>query len=370
MLKKGNLVGISASLIAIIGGLLFGFIVLLVSNPANAWNGFVSLMTGGVSGGMMGVGRMLYFASSYIICGVAVGFAGKTGVFNIGNAGQMILGAFAATYIGVAFTSIPPVIRIPLAIIAAAAAGGLFAMIIGLLKAYFNISEFIVGILLNYVGLYIVNMLVAGSSIYDQLRNSTKAVPKSSMIPKMGLDTIFPHSNVDISIIIAIILAIVIYFILYRTVFGYEIRACGYNQFAGLYAGINAKRNIILSMFISGAISGIAGGFLYLSSAGNYIQVVDTLPAQAWTGISVSLLAMDNPIGIIFTGLFIAYITIGGSNMQMYGYVPEIVNVVIAAIIYFSAFVMLIRMVIVRIQKRNGENRGSNSMGSGKGAEA
>lgn len=347
--EKGS--GLAAAIVAIIIGLLFGLLLLLLTNPEKAFKGFNSLLAGAAKNGIPGLGAVLYFAATYILLGLSVGFAGKTGVFNIGGAGQFIIGATAAVYVGIKWTWLPSYLHCFVALLIGMIAGGIWGSLIGILKAKFNISEIVVGILLNYIGIYIINMFIL-SNIYDPLKNRTQPVHADAMVPRFGLDKIFSNTAADASIVIAIFMAIVVYIVLDKTVFGYEIKACGYNKNAGAYAGINAKRNIVLSMFISGSIAGLAGALFYLSAARNYIPVSDATPAQAMSGICTSLLAAGNPIGIIFSGLFIAYITVGGFNMQLYGYVPEIVDIVTSAIIYCSAFVILISKGII-IAKRH-----------------
>jgi simple sugar transport system permease protein len=150
---------------------------------------------------------------------------------------------------------------------------------------------------------------------------------------------------------------VLLYILLNKTTFGYELKACGYNNYASRYAGINEKRAIVLSMVISGAMAGVGGGLLYLAGSGKYIAVEDVLAAEGFTGISVALLGMSHPIGTLFAGLFIAYITVGGSYMQLSGYVPEIIDIITAVIIYFAAFALILRTVLQRIRLKKGGDR-------------
>ncbi|GHV90616.1 ABC transporter permease [Spirochaetia bacterium] len=350
---------IYASLVGVVLGLLFGLIVLIVANPKFALPGFVRLLTSPLTNGSTNIGAVLYYGTTFIICALSVAFAGKWGMFNIGVGGQFIVGSYMVCLIGVRLAHLPPFILVPLALICAILAGALWGAILGALRAIFGISEVVVSIMLNYIGLYTVNMLIQ-RTIYDSYGNRSMQVGPNAVIPRIGLDKIFPHSGVDLGIVVALILAIVIYYILNKTTFGYEIKLCGYNADAASYVGVNARKNAIMTMAIAGALPAIAGGFWYLSSAGNYMSVVDSIPAAPMTGMSASLLAVGNPIGIIFTGLFVAYITVGGSNLQVFGYVPEIVSIVTGAIIYCSAFVALIRLSIKRfhvkvIRKRKGD---------------
>lgn len=349
-----------SSIFAIIIGLAFGFIVLLISNPSQAVSGFSIILQGGFSTGAKGIGQVLYFATPLILTGLSVGFAFKTGLFNIGTPGQFIMGAFAAVYIGVKCTFLPAPFHWMLALVGAAVMGGLWALIPGLLKAFCNVHEVIATIMMNYIGMYFCNMLVK-LTIFDSNKNLSKNCLPSADIPKWGLDNIFSNvtgsykdmSTVNGGIIIAIIVAILIYIILNKTIFGYELKACGFNSSASKYAGINEKRNIVLSMVIAGALAGLGGGLLYLSGAnGRHIKVVDVLATEGFNGIPVALLALSNPIGVIFSAIFISYLTLGGNYLQTLNFMPEVIDIIIACIIYFSAFALFFRSILPRILKR------------------
>ena len=350
-----------SSMVAIVAGLLFGLIILLISNPGEALPGFVIILKGGFSTGAKGLGQVLYFATPLILTGLSVGFAFKTGLFNIGASGQFIMGAFAATYIGVHWTFLPAPWHWIVALIGAAVIGGLWALIPGLLKAYLNVHEVISTIMMNYIGMYLANFMVK-ATVYDSKRAISMNVADSAVLPKAGLDKVFYNkigaskhidlSTVNCGIYIAIIMAIVIYFVLNKTTFGYELKACGFNPNASKYAGISEKRSIVLSMVIAGALSGLGGGLLYLSGAGGrHIKPVDVLAAEGFNGIPVALLGLSNPIGIIFSAIFISYITLGGNYLQTLDFVPEIIDIIVACIIYFSAFSLILRSLLPRFLK-------------------
>lgn len=343
-----------SSVFAILVGLAFGFIILLISNPAQASRGFMTILTGAFRD-MRNIGRMMYFATPLIMTGLSVGFAFKTGLFNIGASGQFIVGAYGAVLVGVFLPGLGPVHWV-VALLAAFIAGGLWALLPGLLKALANVHEVISSIMMNYIGMYLTNFLVL-RTVYDNLRNQSVPVAPSAVIPRMGLDVLFPRSNVNAGFIIAILAAVVTYIILNKTAFGYELKAVGYNRHASKYAGINEKRNIILSMVIAGALAGLGGGLLYLAGTGKYIKVEDVLSPEGFTGISVALLGLSNPIGILFAGLFIGYITVGGDLLQRYDFVPEIIDIIVAAIIYFSAFALIIKTFIDGRRKAHGEGK-------------
>jgi general nucleoside transport system permease protein len=342
-----------ASILAIAAGLLFGLLILIVSNAKQAFPAFGMILAGGFTDGMSGIGQVLYLATPIILTGLSVGFAFKTGLFNIGSSGQFTFGAYVAIYIGVKWTFLPSGIHWIVALIGAALAGAVWGFVPGLLKAISNVNEVITSIMMNYIGMYLVNMLIV-QNVYDSIKNQSMPVASSAIIPKAGLDQLFHTTNMNVSIIIAVLMVIIIYIILNKTTFGYELKACGLSPNASKYAGINAKRNVILSMVIAGALSGLGGGLLYLSGSGKYLQVLDVLAPQGFNGISVALLGLSNPIGILFAGLFIAHITVGGNNVQLYAFVPEVIDIIISAIIYCGAFALLFKSIIGVVSRKFG----------------
>ncbi|NLX83255.1 MAG: ABC transporter permease [Clostridiales bacterium] len=358
---RKSLSSMSASLVAILAGLIAGFVILLFSNPSSALKGLTTILIGGWNNGMKGVGQVLYYATPIIMTGLAVGFAFKTGMFNIGATGQLMVGGFVSIYVGVTWTFLPGGLHWVVALIMGAAAGMLWGMIVGVFKALLNVHEVITSIMLNYIALYGINYMVKNSHLFDSLKNQTVNVAASAVIPKAGLDRIFyiakgrlnDPSAVNAGILIAIGLAVLMYIILNKTTFGFELKACGYNRHASRYAGISENRAIITSMAIAGALAGTAGTLMYLAPAsGMHIHVEEVLAAQGFTGIAVALLGMSNPLGIIFSGLFIAHITVGGFYLQSLKYMKEIIEVIIGLIIYFSAFSLLVRDLIAKIGKR------------------
>lgn len=351
MKTKINYSDIFASVMAVVAGLLLGLVVLFITNSSQAFPAFFTILTFGFRS-LRNFGDVLYFATPIIMTGLSVGFAYKTGLFNIGASGQFTFGAFAAIYIGVEFTFLPPLIRVILSLFCAMLAGALWAAIPGLLKAYRNVHEVISCIMTNYIGIFLVNWLIL-NSIFDPFRNQTTRLPISSNMPTFGLDNIFSDgvisSSINSGIIVAIIIAIIINIILSKTKFGYELKAVGFNKDAARYAGVNESRNIVLSMMIAGALAGLGGGLLFLSGSGIAMNVADVLAQEGFTGIPVALLALSNPIGIIFSGILIAYLHLGGFTMQLFGFVPEIIDIVISVIIYFSAFALIIKTFISKL---------------------
>ena len=334
-----------ASVMAVIIGLAAGLLVLLLSNPSRALAGFGAILTSGFSD-MRQLGQVLYFATPIIMTGLSVGFVNRTGLFNIGASGQFTAGAYAAILVGVRGAGFLPVwLHCAAALVAGMLAGALWGCVPGILKAYRNINEVIACIMMNYIGMFLTNFLIT-RTVYDSLRNQSMRVPRTANLPKAGFDAIFAGSSANSGIIIAIVTAVIAFIILEKTRFGYELKACGLNRDAAKYAGINERRSIIWAMTLGGAMAGLGGALLYLAGSGKSLTVVDVLAPEGFNGIPVALLGLNHPIGIIFSGFLVAYLSEGGFNMQLYGFAPQVIEIIIAVIIYFSAFALLIRSFI------------------------
>ena len=239
-------------------------------------------------------------------------------------------------------------------------------------KAYFNVNEVITAIMFNWIGLYAVNEIIYKGVIgnmYDLKTTKTytlRSAAPQSIIPDFGMNALFKTKSTTIAIFIAIIIAVLLYVVIHMTTFGYELKACGHNKDAAKYAGINEKKNVVLSMTIAGALSGIGAGLFYLSGVAEWNpQVSTTLPAMGFNGIPVALLALSNPIGVIFAALFVSHITVGGGYLSTKYFQPEIADVIIAVIIYLCAFVMLFKGVVMEAifnkQKRKSIEKESSS---------
>ena len=344
-MNRNGLMSFLSSVVVLILGLLVGFIVLLISDAPNAPTALFTMLTHGFSN-MRIIGNVLLMATPIILTGLSVAFAFKTGLFNIGGTGQFTLGAFVAVYIGLEFNFLPPALRILTAVLAATVAGALWGAIPGLLKALCNVHEVISCIMTNYISMFLVTFLVHRFT-FDPFTGRSYRPPSESRLPSLGMENIFVSgraSAVDVGIFIAIGVAILIYIILEKTTFGYELKACGFNRDAAKYAGVNENRNIVFAMMISGGLAGLAGAMAYIGGSGLTLDIVHTLLPEGFTGISVAFLGMNHPIGVIFAGLLISFLTIGGNQIQtVAGFAIEFVQIVIAIIIYFCAFVFLVR---------------------------
>jgi simple sugar transport system permease protein len=253
------------------------------------------------------------------------------------------MGMFWAMYVGFMF-DLPAGLHCLVAVLAGMVGGMIWGFIPGFFKAFLNVNEVITSIMFNYIGMYLVDMMVQRNPVmYVSSKTRTDYLPESVQLPSLGIT----GSNVNISIIIAIAIAILCYITLFKTTFGYELRATGYNKYGALYAGMNSKKNIILTMVIAGAMAGLGGAFNILApstipgSSMTY-EPINIIAAEGFDGIAVALLGSANPIGTIFAAIFIAFIKCGGTLASLYGFKPEIIDVVIAIIIYFSAFAVII----------------------------
>ena len=373
---RTSLITILSALLCVVIGLAIGFIVLLVlayisrNNSGQPFT-FADVISDAyfkgfqrvILGGWYGLGRVprgprseIAQAAPLIMTGLSVAFAFKTGLFNIGAAGQYTMGAFSALICAL-------VLKLPwyVCLIGAAVFGAVWGAIPGIFKAYFNVNEVITAIMFNWIGLYGVNTILYGGGtgvMFNVKTSKTWAVAAKSagsLIPDLkGLGSSYFQRPATIGIFLAIVIALILWIVLNKTTFGYELKACGYSKSAAKYAGINEKKNIILSMAISGALAGIGAGLYYLSDAAQWEPMASTaLPAFGFDGISVALLASSHPIGAIFSALFISHISIGGGFMDAMIFPPEIADVISGVIIYLCAFIMLFRNKIGRLFKRN-----------------
>ncbi|OLS03845.1 ABC transporter permease [Tissierella creatinophila] len=344
----------ASAMMAIFFGLVFGFIVMLVASPPNAVAGMKYIILGGLGR----LGDVFYFATPILMTGLAVGFAFKMGLFNIGASGQYTMGMFFALYVGFMW-DMPDSIHWIVAILSGMVGGMLWGLIPGIFKAFLNVNEVITSIMFNYIGMYLVDMLIKGNgTMYKSTTTRTNYLPLESQIPSLGIT----GTNVNLGIIFAVLIGVIIYIILQKTTFGYELKATGFNKFASEYAGMKGKTNIILTMAIAGGFAGLGGAFAILAPSGisgssMTYEPINMIASAGFDGIAVALLGSSHPIGIIFSAIFISYIKRGGTLTSLVGYKPEIIDVVIAVIIYFSAFAAIMNSGLSRIIKSRFKNK-------------
>ena len=375
---KDGTKSVLASLISIVIGMAVGaLIVVLVGllNPSmglgTMWEG-VRLVFGGLfstgrdAAGQLtfgfnptNIGNMLFRATPLILTGLSVAVAYKTGLFNIGAPGQYLMGTAATLILALSIPTetVPAPLVWVIAFAGGSLAGAVWGCIPGLVKAFLNINEVLACIMTNWIAANLVTWIFDNGSLFENLQNhventKTAYIYKTSFngveTSKMGLDLIFPNSQVNGGILIAIVIAILMYILMNKTTLGYELKACGANRHAARYAGISDKRNIVLSMAIAGALSGAAASLYYL--AGNtefFWSTYQSLPATGFNGIPVALLAVCNPIGVIFTGCFMSMLDVVGQQLtNLTAYNEYITDVIIAIIVYLSAFSLVIKMAI------------------------
>ncbi|MFD9624255.1 ABC transporter permease [Peribacillus muralis] len=337
---------LTSPLIAVILGLVVGAIIMLASgyDPIAGYGS----MVGGIVGDSYYVGESVRTIIPYILAGLAVAFAFRTGLFNIGVEGQLIVGWLAAVWVGIAF-DLPRIIHLPLAILAGALAGALWAFIPGYLKAKFRVHEVIVSIMLNYTALHVTNYLIR-NVLTDKL-DKTERIADTASLRSPFFESITDFSRMHWGIVVAIICVIIMWFILERTKTGFELKAVGFNQHASEYAGMSVNKNIILSMVISGAFAGLAGAMEGLGTFG-YAAVKGGFTGMGFDGIAVALLGANTAIGVVLAALLFGGLKAGALNMPLETGIPsEIVDIVIALIIFFVASSYFIRWIAARFKK-------------------
>ena len=403
LMKKDGTRTILASLLSIIIGMLAGSVIITIVGLTNetlgvkgVWDGIRIVCLGlfvkgrDAAGELVFtfnpqmMGNMLFRAIPVIMTGLSVAVANKTGLFNIGAPGQYLAGTAATLFIALympvegsemtawhASQGIEYAMTYPawfvwgVAFVGGMVAGALWGAIPGLLKALLNINEVLACIMTNWIAANLVTWAFDVSTLKNVVENTkTGYIYKTSFngveTAKLGLDKLFPGSQVNGGIIVAAVIAVVVYIMLTRTTFGYELKACGSNRFAARYAGIKDKRSIVISMAIAGALAGAAGSLYYL--AGNtefFWSTYQALPAVGFNGIPVALLAANNPIAVVFTGMFMSMLDICGLQLtNLTGYNEYITDVIIAVIVYLAAFSLVIKMLIGKLAGKRGKVAG------------
>ena len=380
---------VTSSLISIGVGLLFGCLVLLIFSGykgggnqitfSSCWKAMQLVFLGGFNTGTnannalvygwngKNIGDTLFKAMPLIMTGLSVAVAFKTGLFNIGAPGQYLMGTMTALVVALAIPSsaVPPFLIWIIAFLSAMVVAALWGSIPGIFKAFLNVNEVITCIMCNWIAANLVTAAFDKETgifkiFLDPSGTKNRAyVYKSSFnnvsTIKLGLDKIFPGSQVNAGILIAILIAVVMFVLINKTTFGYELKACGSNKNAAKYAGIKAKRNIIISMSMAGAMAGAGAALYYLSGNTEFAwETYQALPAIGFNGIPVALLAINNPVGVIFTAVFMAYLDVCGMQIKyMTTYNEYIASIISAVIVYFSAFSLVIKQWLSK--KKRGE---------------
>ena len=369
LLRNGAVQSLLASVVCILIGLLIGYIVLLVINPAGA-SGAIQAILKNFLYYPSAVKATQYFGSTLVkacpllLCSLSVLFAYKVGLFNIGAAGQYVAGAGACLYFALAF-KMPWYVCVLAAIVVAAA----LAAVSGILKAYCNVNEVISCIMLNWIALYVVNMLLSTvkdpSSPYSQALGSTNS---AALLPTLGLEKIFANNKyVSIALPLSVIVAILVWILLEKTKLGYELKATGLNKQAARYCGMKEKYNIILTMVIAGALAGLGAACYYLTGMEQWAVTQTSIPGMGFNGIAAAFLGGLHPIGSIFSSYFIQHITSGGAYVDKSMYCSQISDFISALIIYLCGFVFFFKLWMNRMLDKRDEKR---ALKERKGGEA
>ncbi|NCB32774.1 MAG: ABC transporter permease [Erysipelotrichia bacterium] len=353
--KKPEVQSIISSLLCIIVGLLIGYIVLLLINPAGAGEAINAVLKNFMNypsaiAQRKYLGNTLVKTAPLLMCALSVQFCYKVGLFNIGAAGQYEVGACVCLFAALAW-------HLPwyMCMILAAAAGAVLGAVTGALKAYFNVNEVISGIMLNWIGLYVTNtVLTSVKEAASPYTLGIAAANPSALIPTLGLDKMFGNNKyVTIAIPLAVIAAIVIWIVLSKTKFGYELRATGYNKYAAKYAGMKEKKNTVITLVIGGMLAGLGASFLYLSGFEQWSCTQTSVPGMGFSGIAATFLGSLHPIGTIFASYFIQHITSGGAYLDKAIYPSQISDLISSIIIYLCGFALFFKYSMnVRIAAR------------------
>lgn len=333
---------------AILLGLLLGAVIMLLGgyDPIAA---YLSLFNK-VFGDLYNIGETIREITPLILTGLSVAFAFRTGLFNIGAAGQMMMGMTGATVVGVTI-SLPWFLHIPLALLAGGLLGGIWGSVAGYLKAKRGINEVITTIMMNWIALYLSNYVIANYLFDPKNKQRSLYIHDSASLSMPFLSDLFHNARMNWGIILAILAALLFYILLWKTKTGFELRAVGFNPHGAEYAGMSVSRNLILSMFVSGIFAGIAG-VVQILGVYHYQTVTAALPAQGFDAIAVALLGGNTPVGVILAAALFGALNYGSAGMKFGAEVPpEIIRVVIASIIFFVAAHGLIRLFLKPLMK-------------------
>ena len=348
--KSGGFQSLLASLLCIVLGLFLGYLVLLLINPAGAGEAILTVIKNFMTynrpaSQLKYFGNTLVKTAPLLMCALAILFAYKVGLFNIGAAGQYCAGVALSLYaaLGLGWSWLPCML---LAICGGAILGG----ISGLLKSYCNVNEVISGIMLNWITLYVVNILL--TNVKEAASPYTMPVAHvngGAIIPSLGLGKLFNNNQyVTLAIPLAILIAVGIHILLEKTRLGYELKATGNNKNAAKYCGMAERRNLILTLAIGGALAGLGAAMLYLTGYEQWQCSQSSVPAMGFNGIAAAFLGGLNPIGTILASFFIQHITIGGAYVDKTMYCAQVSDLISAIIIYLCGFVLFMKYAMNR----------------------
>lgn len=352
--KDERHVNISAPFVSVIVGFLIGAILILIlgENPFSVYIDIIkgSIFRGLFEGDLSRLGDTLLRVTTLILTGLAVAFAFKTGLFNIGVSGQMLFGGFLAVLVGIQLHTLPKPLLMVICVLVAILGGALWALVPGILKARYRINEVVVCIMMNYCAVWVVHYLVR-TNILSNFDTESQRVGYNASLRVDWMTKLFDGSVVNLSLFLAIICAIIVWYILERTTFGYELKAVGFNHHAAKYAGMKVNQNILLSFIISGGIAGLAGASYYIGFV-DHIRI-GILPTLGFDGIAVSLLGLNTPFGVLLSAGLLGLLRNGGDYINaIYNMPKQFVDILVSLIIYFAAASLLIRSFLHKLSKR------------------
>lgn len=368
LLRRDSFQTLLSSLVCVLGGLIVGYLVLLFIEPRGALEAIFAVMKSFFR--YPGSLKLKYFGQTLVrsvpllMCALSVLFAYKVGMFNIGVAGQYVAGACAALYAALAW-------NLPwyLCLILAMAAGAVLGAAAGFLKTRCNVNVVISGIMLNWIMLYLTNLLLGTvKSPTSPYTKNLQGTNPGALLPNLGMGRFFNNErSVTIAIPLAVIMAVLIWVVLNKTKFGYELKATGNNYNAARYAGMRENRNIILTMMIAGALAGMGAGLLYLTGIEEWETTIASVPAMGFNGIAVAFLGGLSPLGSILSAFFIQYITAGGGNVDLQVYCSQISSLISSLIIYLCAFVAFFKFFLQDSIRKRDEKKLAQSQKGGEG---
>ena len=371
-LKSNAVQSLIASLVCILLGLFIGYLALLIINPAGAGKAIGDIVKNFLTynkpaSQLKYFGNTLVKTAPLLMCALSVLFAYKVGLFNIGAAGQYVAGSCACLYAALAWGWgwLPCML---LAIVS----GAVFGCVVGLLKSYCNVNEVISGIMLNWIGLYTTNMIL--TNVKEDTSPYTlqmKSFGKQAILPTLGFDKLLGGNKyITMAIPLSVLLAIVVWVVLEKTMFGYELKATGFNKNAAKYCGMQEKRNTILTLVIAGALAGLGGSLLYQTGYEQWQCTASSVPAMGFNGIAATFLGGLNPIGTIFSSFFIQHITAGGAYVDKSIYCSQVSDLISSLIIYLCAFVLFLKTAMNRWIFLHEERKAKKAEHPEKGGEA
>ena len=369
LLRNSGLQSMLASVMCILVGLLVGYIALLFINAEGAGEAITTIVKNYFVyptelAQMKYLGNTLVKTAPLLMCALSVLFANKAGLFNIGAAGQYVVGAGTCLYMALG-------LQLPwwACLLGAIVAGALLGALSGFLKTQFNVNEVISCIMFNWISLYCVNMLLATvKETTSPYTLGLKANAPQSLLPGMGLGEFFSKNQyVTIAIPLAIIVSVAIWVLLEKTKLGYELKATGNNKNAAKYAGMKENRNIVLTMAIAGALAGMGAALLYLSGYEQWSTSQASVPGMGFNGIAAAFLGGLHPIGSIFSSFFIQHITAGGAYVDKTLYCAQVSDFISSLIIYLCGFVLFMKTAMNRgLDKADEKRKAKNNEGGKK----